>query len=327
MSSHGHGLVFRDPELLPEHLRGGAVAIGNFDGVHRGHRAVLHRTAAIATQENVLALALTFEPHPRTFFRPQAPVFRLTPSEVKADLLAGLGFDAVVELTFDADLAAAAPEDFVARILVARLAARHVVVGHDFHYGKRRAGTPQSLIEEGGRHGFEVTVVPPARSGETLFSSSEVRARLAEGRVEAAADILGYHWFARGEVIAGARRGRDLGFPTANIRLADNCELRHGIYAVRVRIAGVDRPAVASFGRRPQFDDGAPLLEVHVFDFDGDLYGQTIDVAFVAFLRDEARFSSVDALIAQMGEDAREARARLAEVAPAEPPLAMRRIG
>lgn len=302
----------RDPQRLPEPLRGGAVAIGNFDGVHRGHRAVLGRTVAIARQADVAALALTFEPHPRTFFRPQAPVFRLTPSDVKADLLVSLGFDAVVELTFDKTFAGVAPEDFVAGVLVERLAAAYVVVGHDFHYGRARAGTPQTLIEEGARHGFEVTIVPPARHAETLYSSSEIRACLAAGDVEAAAEMLGYHWFARGEVTAGARRGRDLGFPTANLRLPANCELRHGVYAVRARIGGVEHDGVASFGRRPQFDNGAPLLEVHVFDFDADLYGHTIDVVFIAFLREEGRFASVDALVSQMREDAQRARERLA---------------
>lgn len=321
MHSDHHGIRLRDPERLPAGLRGGAVAIGNFDGVHRGHRAVLGRTVAIARQADVAALALTFEPHPRTFFRPQAPVFRLTPSDVKADLLVSLGFDAVVELTFDKALAAVAPETFVADILVERLCAGYVVVGHDFHYGKARAGTPQSLIEEGARHGFEVTIVPPARHGETLYASSEIRALLAAGNVEAAAEMLGYPWFARGEVIAGARRGRDLGFPTANLRLPENCELKHGVYAVRVGIGATQRAGVASFGRRPQFDNGAPLLEVHVFDFDGDLYGRSIDVAFVGFLREETRFASVQELVTQMHKDGQRARECLAAAPGAGPAL------
>lgn len=311
MPSPHNDIIFRDPSSLPETLRGGAVAIGNFDGVHRGHRAVLERTTAIAAGAGVPALALTFEPHPRSFFRPHEPVFRLTPSDLKAELLAKLGFDAVVEMTFNADLAAIGAEDFVADILVARLGVSHVVVGHDFHFGRKRAGTPQLLTELGGRHGFAVTVVPAAGTGETVFSSSRVREFLAEGRVEDAAGILGYEWRTRGAVRHGARRGRDLGFPTANIQLPANAELRHGVYAVRVSVDGVTHNGVANFGRRPQFDNGQPLLEVYIFDFAGDLYGKTADVSFVAFLREEARFDSVSALIEQMNEDARQARQRL----------------
>ncbi len=328
MNSASDPFVLRDPASLPARLRGGALAIGNFDGVHLGHRAVLDRTIAIARQAGVASLALTFEPHPRSFFRPEAPVFRLTPSPVKADLIAALGFDGMVELGFDADLAGLAPDDFVARILVGRLGARHVVVGHDFHYGRKRAGSPQSLIAEGERHGFEVTVVAPARAGDTLYSSSEARARLAEGRVEAAAEILGYPWFVRGTVLPGARRGRELGYPTANLQLAANCELRHGVYAVRVRLGETTLDGVASYGRRPQFDDGAPLLEVYLFDFEGDLYGRELDVAFIGFLRDEARFEFVEALIRQMDEDARAARTRLAaEPETTLPPSAANRTG
>jgi riboflavin kinase / FMN adenylyltransferase len=288
------------------------VAIGNFDGVHRGHRAVLEPTVSSAQMAGRPALALTFEPHPRTFFRPQSPVFRLTPSDVKADLLAELGFDATVELTFNAALAGLAPEDFVARILIDLFGVGNVVIGHDFHYGKARGGTPETLIAEGRRHGFEVTVVAAAGEGETLFSSSAVRTLLAEGRVNVAAEILGYDWFVRGEVVGGARRGRELGFPTANLRLPENCELRHGVYAVRVRTDSGEHEGVASFGRRPQFDNGAPLLEANLFDFAGDLYGCVIEVAFIAFLREEARFSSVDALVEQMNDDAGLAREVLA---------------
>lgn len=306
-------MTLRDGDPVPAGLRGGVVAIGNFDGVHRGHRAVLDRAVDIARGRGAPALALTFEPHPRGFFRPERPVFRLTPSDVKARLIAATGFAAMVELTFDAALAAEPAEDFVTRILVARLAVAGAVVGHDFHFGKGRAGTPETLVALGRRHNFEVVIVPPAVAGDTPYSSSQARDHLAAGDLDAAAEVLGYRWFVRGAVVAGDKRGRDLGYPTANLRLADNVGLRHGVYAVSARVGGGElRPGVASFGVRPQFDHGAPLLEVHLFDFEGDLYGQTVEVAFVAFLRDEARFDSVEALIARMREDEAAARAVLA---------------
>ncbi len=304
--------IIRDDDLLPDRLRGGVVAIGNFDGVHRGHRAVLGRALDIASATGAPALALTFEPHPRTFFRPDRPVFRLTPADVKARLIASLGFDATIEMAFDATRAGQAAEAFVTDVLVGRLGVGAVAVGHDFHFGKARAGTPALLAELGERLGFNVAVVSPAGDANAVFSSSRVRDLLAEGRVGEAAEILGYRWYVRGEVVPGARRGRNLGFPTANMRLADNCGLRHGVYAVRLRQGGVTRKGVASFGRRPQFDNGAPLMETHVFDFRGDLYGQTVEVEPVAFLRPEARFPAVDALVAQMHVDADKARAVLA---------------
>ena len=195
------------------------------------------------------------------------------------------------------------------------------VIGFNFHFGVSRAGTPAFLAAEGQKQGFVVDVVPPFEDNGRPVASGPIRSALAAGRVEEAAEFLGYPWFVTGEVVHGDKRGRELGFPTANLRLDVSCGLRHGIYAVRVNVGGRRYDGVASFGRRPMFDTGAVLLEVFLFDFDGDLYGQTIDVAFVGWLREEASFASVEALIQQMGEDARRACELLAQAGDAFPPL------
>ncbi len=306
---------------IPARLRGGVVAIGNFDGVHRGHRAVLGQAREIARERGLPALAITFEPHPRSYFRPEQPLFRLTPSVAKAELIEALGLGAMVEIAFDAALAATSAEDFVDRIIVGRLQAAVVVVGFDFHFGKGRAGSPEVLAALGRERGFEVVVVEKAGEGDAGWSSSAAREALAEGRVEDAAAILGYRWFVRGEIVHGEKRGRELGFPTANMRLPADCDLRHGVYAVRMRVGDTSHDGVASYGRRPQFDNGAALLETFLFDISPDLYGQTVEVEFIGFIRPEARFASVEELIARMHEDAAIARRMLARAAGASDKL------
>src|SRR5262245_26102938 len=266
-------------------LDGAVVAIGNFEGVHRGHRAVINVARARGRELTRKVAVFTFEPHPRAVFRPDEPVFRLSDETAKLRLLARTGVDGVIVMRFDAALAALSAEDFVRRILVERFAVAGVVVGFDFHFGKGRAGSPAFLEAAGRAHGFTVDIVPAFSDGGTRISSGAVRAALAAGEVEAAAAMLGYPWFVTGTVVHGDKRGRDLGFPTANLRLDPACALKHGIYAVRVIIGGKPLDGVASFGRRPTFDNGAPLLEVYLFDFAGDLYGTTLDVAFIAWLR------------------------------------------
>jgi riboflavin kinase/FMN adenylyltransferase len=307
--------IIRDTDPVADDLRGGVVAIGNFDGVHRGHRAVLDRVIELARKRGVPALALTFEPHPRTFFRPETPVFRLTPSDVKAELLCALGLDGVVEVEFDADLASTSAEAFVDRLLVDWLGASVAVVGYDFHFGKGRSGSPDVLTALGRDRGFDVVIVGKAGEADTVWSASAARAALAEGNVEDAARILGYRWFVRGEVIHGEKRGRDLGFPTANMRLAPETELRHGVYAVRMRIGEETFDGAANFGRRPQFDNGATLLETYLLDVSPDLYGKTVEVEFVAFIRPELKFDSVEDLVTRMHVDVEETRRLLAEAA------------
>ncbi len=303
---------------VPDALKGGVVAVGNFDGVHRGHQALLERARADADRLAVPAVALTFEPHPRTVFRPETPVFRLTAVDAKARLLAALRLDGLVVATFDRAFAAIAAEDFVTSILRDRFALRAAVVGHDFHFGKGRSGTPAVLSEAGERLGFTVDVVKPVGDADgTLFASTDIRAALVEGDIARANRLLGYRWFTIATVVIGDKRGRDLGFPTANLRLAPDCALAHGIYAVRVRTPdGTQHDGVASFGRRPTFDNGPPLLEAHLFDFAGDLYGKTLIVSFLAWLRPERKFASADALIAAMHDDSAAARAIQAAAGP-----------
>lgn len=304
-------VVLRDGEALPAALKGPVVAIGNFDGVHRGHRAVIGTAIEQARSFGKPALALTFEPHPRAFFRPDEPMFRLTPEPMKLARLAETGLDGAVVLGFDAALAAKDAESFVADILVGQLGVAMVVAGFDFHFGKGRSGSPAFLREAGARHGFRVEIVPPLLDEGAQISSSAIRAALAQGRVEQAADMLGAPWEIEAEVIHGDKRGRELGYPTANMRLDPSIQLAHGIYAVTLEIDGVKRPGVASFGRRPTFDDGAPRLESFVFDFSGDLYGKRLRVAFHAYLRPELKFDGIEALIAQMDIDSAKARAAL----------------
>ncbi len=315
--THDRFAIIRNADPVPPDLRGGVVAIGNFDGVHRGHQAVLGRIIEMARERGVAALALTFEPHPRTFFRPADPVFRLTPPTVKAELFEALGLDGVVEVAFDSALAATTAEAFVDWLLVERLGVCAAVVGYDFHFGKGRAGSPEVLQALGRERGFDVEIVEKAGGSGADWSASAARAALAGGRVGEAARILGYRWFVRGEVVHGEKRGRDLGFPTANMRLPAETGLAHGIYAVRMRVGGEVHDGVASYGRRPQFDNGAPLLETYLLDVSPDLYGKTVEVEFVAFIRPELKFDSVEDLVARMRVDVEEAR-RLLAAAEAE---------
>jgi riboflavin kinase / FMN adenylyltransferase len=309
-------------DLVPDDtLPGAVVAIGNFDGVHRGHRAVIFAAQARAKTLKRPAAALTFEPHPRAFFHPGEPLFRLTDEAAKLRLLAATGLDGAIVLTFDDGLASLTAEEFVGRILVKRLAVGGAAIGFNFHFGMHRSGSPDFLVAQGRKLGFAVDVVPRFEDNGRSISSGPIRQALAAGRLEEAAEFLGYPWFASGVVIHGDKRGRELGFPTANLQLDTACGLRRGIYAVRVAAGGRRYGGVASFGRRPMFDSGVVLLEVFLFDFSGDLYGQSIDVAFIEWLRDEAIFASAADLVAQMKEDSRVAREALARGGDAFPPI------
>jgi riboflavin kinase/FMN adenylyltransferase len=256
---------------------------------------------------------LTFDPHPRAFFQPGALLFRLTPEPVKEKVARAFGLDAAFVLRFDAALAATSAEGFVSGLLADKLGASGLVVGDNFHFGRGRQGTPAILAELAVQAGLTCAIVPAVEIDGEVVSSSRIRAALGDGDIATANRLLGYRWFVQGEVVHGDKRGRDLGFPTANVRLDPACGLRHGIYAVRIATApGEVREGVASFGRRPTFDDGAPVLETFVFDFAGNLYGREIEVEFVAWIRGEERFNSADALVARMHQDARDAREVLA---------------
>ena len=306
-------------EPLPEALRGGVIAIGNFDGVHRGHRAVLDRALELAEARDVPALVLTFEPHPRSVFRPDTPVFRLTPAPLKARILEAIGFRSVIEYPFDREFSQRSADEFVQSILVDWLGASAVVTGFDFHFGKGREGGPAFLMAAGKRHGFDVTLVDAFRDeGSDVVSSSRIRSLLREGDVAGAAGLLGYRFTVESEVIGGQKLGRTLGYPTANMALAPETELKAGIYAVRFRRPdGSIHDGVASFGYRPTVtENGAALLETFLFDFSGDLYGEVCSVSFFGHLRDELKFDGLDPLVAQIRRDEEEARAMLSGVRP-----------
>lgn len=304
---------------LPAHLRGGVVAIGNFDGVHRGHQAVLETAVEIAARDGRPAVALTFEPHPRALFQPDRPLARITPSAMKARLIGLAGLDAVIEQSFTPQFAERTAEDFLDEILIGRLDARHVVTGFDFHFGRGRAGNPAYLVEAGRDRGFGVTQVGKfCDEGGEGVSSSRIRGLLGERNVAEAAGLLGYRFTVEAEVVHGRKLGRTLGYPTANMVLPEPAVLGHGIYAVRLRRPGGSlHDGVASFGRRPTIEsDGVPLLETFVFDFAGDLYREVCRVSVFGYLRGEEKFESLETLNAQMRQDEAEARALLSGVRP-----------
>jgi riboflavin kinase/FMN adenylyltransferase len=318
---------------VPPELRGSLVTIGNFDGMHRGHQELLRVADREAERLGRPWGLVTFEPHPRSFFRPDEPVFRLTPMPLKVRLAAALGASFVAVIAFDKALSLLEPAAFVARHLVEGLKATHVVTGYDFHFGRGRKGSPQTMRELGERHGFAVTVVDQvADEGDTHspFSSSSIRSALRHGHIEAAARELGYHWTVMGEVVKGDSRGRAIGFPTLNIVLDPGAEPFRGIYAVRARDAG-GRGGMAwrgagYFGNRPTFDSDRTYLEVYLMDFEGDLYGRTMLVELTHLIRPDRRFESIAELAAQMHADCAAARGLLDNL-ERDNPLAAYRLG
>ena len=296
------------------------MAIGNFDGLHRGHAGVIVRALGLAKRIGRPCALLTFEPHPADFFAGKSVIFRLTPPEAKQAILDRMGLDGMVVLTFDAALAGLSAEDFITKVLVQRLAIGGVVAGYDFHFGAKRAGTPEFLKEAGARHGFAVEIVDKitydASGSLDAVSSTAIREALQAGDVRRARELLGHSFLVEGEIVGGAKRGRELGFPTANIVPDPSCRLKYGIYAVTMNVDGVTYGGVASFGRRPTFDEGPALLEIYLFDFAGDLYGKMAEVAFVDFIRGEEKFDSAEALVVRMRQDAARAREMLASSRP-----------
>jgi riboflavin kinase/FMN adenylyltransferase len=309
-------VVATDPISPPAGLERAVYAIGNFDGLHLGHRAVIERAIALAKERNAPSAVLTFEPHPADHFAERPVAFRLTPPELKASLCEEFGLSGIVFLRFDAALAAMSAEEFVGSVLVERLGVGAVVVGWDFHFGKGRSGNPAFLADAGARYGFAVDLVGKVEQGAgeaaRVVSSTAIRRALEHGDVAAAALALGRRYSVSGRVKPGQRLGRTLGVPTANMSLAPTNRLAHGIYAVRALIGGESHPAVASFGVRPTIEPGRPLLEVHLLDFEGDLYGQEMTVEFVERIREERKFESLDLLVAEMRRDKERAREILA---------------
>ena len=308
--------IVRDWQFVEDQDRGASAAIGNFDGVHRGHQYVIdiarEKAAAIGAPLGVM----TFEPHPREYFAPKAPPFRLMNAEARAHRLDWLGVDKLYELSFNDTLSALSPEEFAARVIVEGLGLRHLVVGEDFHFGKGRAGNAADLAAFGRDMGFGVTVAPLMHDTGEEISSTAIRQALTEGRPRDAARMLGHWHRIDGKVIRGDQRGRDLGYPTANMSITGLHPPKFGIYVVKVDVltgphAG-SYGGAASMGVRPMFGENLPNLESYLFDFKGDLYDEHLSVALIDYLRPEEKFASVDALIAQMNADCARARAVLA---------------
>lgn len=297
----------RDP--LPEGLRGAVVALGNFDGFHLGHQAVVREAVDWARAEGRPAVVATFDPHPVRHFAPQVPWFRLTSLEQREELFAAAGADAMLVFGFDAELAATTAQDFVGKLLGEHLGAAGVVTGEDFTFGKGRAGNVALLAAEGARHGLKARTVGPVMEGGLPVSSSRIRDALKAGECEVATRLMTRPFAIRGTVVHGDKRGRAIGYPTANIDMGKYLRPRFGIYAVTGRLAdGTVLKGAANLGVRPQFEPAREWLEPYFFDFSGDLYGQEIEVALHHFLRPEARFDTLEALTAQMAEDCARAR-------------------
>ena len=300
--------IIRDYQFIEPRDRGASVAIGNFDGVHKGHHSVID----LARRADAPLGILTFEPHPREFFAPDAPPFRLMSPEARALRLEKLGVEVLYELNFNHALAGLSPEDFCANVLRDGLGLSHVVVGADFCFGKARAGTAADLERFGEKMGFDVTIAPLLQKGTAQVSSTAIRQALSDGKPELAADMLGHWHRIAGPVVGGEQRGRTLGFPTANMNLAGLHLPAYGVYAVLVDVQGGPHKGsyhgAASLGVRPQYGGEVPNLETFLFHFSGDLYGAHLSVGLVDYLRPEATFDSLEAFIAQMDADCREAR-------------------
>jgi len=318
--------VFTDLDQVPDGFGPSVVTIGNFDGVHRGHQAVLGRLVGLARADDRLAVALTFDPHPARVHRPETAPELLTGLSDRLDLLGRTGLDAVLVVPYTLDLAALTPEEFVTRYLVEGLGARTVVVGHDVRFGKGNAGTLATMVELGGTHGFEVVAVddvgecaPGSDGARERWSSSAARALLAEGDVAQAAEVLGRPHRVRGTVVHGDARGRELGFPTANLGRAEGMVPADGVYAGRLLRPGIaatdpaspdaDLPAAISVGTNPTFDGVERRVEAYVLDRDDlDLYGETVVLELVERLRPTLRFEGIEPLIEQMHADVARAR-------------------
>ncbi|MCI5095499.1 MAG: bifunctional riboflavin kinase/FAD synthetase [Rhodobacteraceae bacterium] len=306
--------MIRDYQFVDPEDRGATVAIGNFDGVHRGHQSVIE-LARQAAPDAPLGV-MTFEPHPREFFAPDAPPFRLMRAETRAHRLEKLGVERLYELNFNTALSSLSPEDFAKDVIAEGLGLSHVVIGADFCFGKGRAGTAEDLRDFGRQMGFGVTIAPLMAHSDKTVSSTAIRTALTEGRPRDAAAMLGHWHRIDGEVIGGEQRGRELGFPTANMSIEGLHQPAFGVYAVLVDV--LDGPyegsyhGAASLGVRPMFNGEQPNIETFLFDFSGDLYGSTLSVGLVDYLRPEMKFDGLDALIAQMDADCAKARDILA---------------
>lgn len=297
--------------------RGCVIALGNFDGVHAGHQVVIERARKLATEMDAPLGVALFQPHPRRFFAPDAPPFRIMSADRRNARLEALGVRHVYQLEFNGEMAQMSPEAFVEAVLHQGLGVRGVVTGADFHFGHRRAGTTTDLAALGEARGMRTDFAELLDNGVDKISSTRIRKAIADGAMDAVRVLLGQSWVIEGEVAHGDKRGRTIGFPTANVEMNDYVRPEHGVYAVRVGIDGeqAERPAVANFGYRPTVDGLTERFEIHLFDFNGDLYGRTLSVAFEAFIRPEMKFDGLESLKAQIARDATTARDLLSAAA------------
>jgi riboflavin kinase / FMN adenylyltransferase len=300
---------------VPAQLRRCVVAIGNFDGFHRGHQHVFAAFRERARERGVAAVVLTFEPHPRDVFAPQPVMFRLTDADAKATLAEALGLDGIVVMPFSREFSQIEAEDFVSRFLVGALDVSRVIVGQDFHFGRQRRGTPEFLRAAGIAHGFAVETLDLLEEESGAISSSRIRAALSRDELDIANQLLGYHWFLAGEVVLGDQRGRLLGFPTANVATPEVFDLAQGVYAVKARLGSRLLDGVASYGK-PMFDNQRPPFETYLFDFDEDIYGQRLEVALISHLRGQEVYGGIEELKAAIARDSARAREVLRAAAP-----------
>ena len=298
--------VIESLEGIDETARNSVVVIGNFDGIHLGHCKILERARNIADSHGLKLSVLTFEPHPRKIFRPDDPPFRITPAALKQERLAKSGVDIAFSLGFDWDFASQSSDDFIQHIIKDGIAPAHIVVGYDFCFGQLRKGRPQDFKAAG----FDVTIVEEIADDVERLSSSRIRTALRHGKIDEANELLGWEWEIRGEVVKGDQRGRELGYPTANVQLGDTTHPAYGIYATWVRIEGESewRPSATNIGIRPMFETPEALVETFIFDFDREIYGETLHIKPVKRLRGEAKFDNLDDLIIQMAKDCEQAQ-------------------
>ncbi len=306
--------IFRHHEGLSDDVKGGVIVLGNFDGFHKGHQAVVGRAWKLAREREMSLSVLVVEPHPRRFFNPSQEDFRLTSFRSKAHLLEDFGVDRLFVLPFDHDLAQMPAQDFVTEILLKNLGIKHIFAGYDYHFGAGRGGNAQTLQDMSLEQKFDVTIVEKIMEGDHIYSSTNIRDSLRAGDVRTAADQLGHWWHVEGHVLRGDQRGRIINFPTANLSMTDYIKPKHGVYAVRVIIDGPESGAeseklkgvwngVANMGNRPTFGKDDLMLEAHIFDFDADIYGRPIRVEFVDYIRPEQKFDGLDSLREQIEKD------------------------
>lgn len=303
---------FKIVETLREHenMKNGVLVIGNFDGVHRAHQIVLKKAREISEKENKPVVAMSFEPHPRTLFKPQEPVFRLSPKNTKAKLLKACGMDGLIIVPFTRELADTSAEQFIQKYICENAQAKHVIIGFNFYFGKNRGGDPEFLKNKGKEFGFETTIIDEQKNEiKQPISSSQIREYLENAEIKNATEMLGYRWIVQGKVIEGEKIGRKLGFPTANIKLEKNTKLASGIYAVKIKRQNNEiYNGVASYGRRPTFDNGEKIFETFIFDFNENIYDEIIEVSLFEYIREELKFENEQKLKEQMKMDEKNAR-------------------